>query len=104
MQILFNRLTGSKLKIAEFIHDYIHMQFENESVSNIFNKVTTFNFELKNLSDLKGRTIISIESSENLLSLDLEGKILNVGISEFDYVGPEALDFKGKDGELIVWR
>jgi hypothetical protein len=113
-------LKGKKIEFAEFtlssteginateentgiIELYLLLKFEEYSLS-IFNDFLLLE-NIESANELTGDTLIEVDEKENYINFLFEsGKILQVNMTEEDYIGPEAMHLAGKDGLNVVWN
>lgn len=95
-------LNGLKIVGIEELEDYIQIEFANSTHLSIFNKCS---YSGNLLSDLQGSTVKSISESDKLVLIEFEeGQSLEIGLSDDDYVGPEAMTLRKEGKPPIVWN
>lgn len=102
--VLFD-LIGIKLKELEVIQDYLQLTFENGVVLNVYNETLWKNSSMNVSSAFKGVEVSAIKETTNAIEIELlDGNSIQIGMSNKDYKGPEALEYIGADGERVVWN
>jgi hypothetical protein len=105
MQNVLGLLVGRKIQEAEKIHDYLQLWFDNGVLLNIFNVITVIGCMADDFSQFVGCEVSSINESDVAVEIVfLDGKLLRVGMSDGDYHGPEAMEYVGVGGEIVVWQ
>lgn len=93
-------IIGNNITNLFRIHDYVQILFSNGGIMNIYNKSNIYEFDSKIVGE-------SIENFvENGYSVEIHlsgGKIIRVGLSDDDYVGPEAIEYISPEGKRTIW-
>ena len=98
------QLIGRKIESANFIHDYLQIRFEDGSVMNIFNAIELSGFFAGDISKSIGCNIINFEGDDRAITISLgAGKTIKIGTLDEDYRGPEAIEYRGADGSIVIW-
>ena len=86
---------------VDLTHDFLSLQFDDRTTLNIFNK---YSYDGGDLSLLTGETVSSVVEEPHLLEVGFsKGGVLSIGLTNDDFVGPEAMVLKLNGGEIIVW-
>lgn len=86
------------------VHDYLQLHFDGGIIVNIFNRYCFVPEECGDLSRLLGASVVEHRRSDEFELLKFsEGSALKIGLSDGDYIGPEAIEIIESDGTRIVW-
>lgn len=101
MSEVIEQLLHQRINKIEEIHDYVQIHFANGAILNIFN---TFSVSGGELVDLIGSEISGVNTNEIEANLLLsKGGAIHVGMTDADYVGPEAMEFIAANGARVIW-
>ena len=104
MPNILGLLVGRKIQKAEMIHDYLQLWFDNGSLLNIFNVFIVMGFEIRNLSEIVGCEVVTVDvGNAEIAIVFVDEKSIRIGMSDSDYQGPEAMEYIGVGGERVVW-
>ncbi|MGA9720878.1 MAG: hypothetical protein WBQ86_00355 [Candidatus Binatus sp.] len=87
------------------VHDYLQIAFENGSGLNINNRFEIDGGDTSTLGWIKGQRLVSVR--DTLTTIDFtfsSGTTIRVGMTESDFCDPEAMEYHGADGNIVVWR
>ena len=85
-------------------NDYVQLQFDDGAILNIFNRYWLTPAERGDLSRLVGTTVVGSESTDSSECLRFSDEtLLEIGMTDGDYNGPEAIEVIEIDGTRIVW-
>lgn len=105
MPNMLGYLMGRRIVKAKKVHDYLQLWLDNGALLNIFNLFTVSGSVTDDFSQLIGCEICSVvESNIAVEIVFLNGKLLRVGMADSDFQGPEAMEYVGVGGEIIVWQ
>jgi hypothetical protein len=85
---------------VERVHDYLQITFSDESTVNVYNK---YSYD-GDVSDLEGKTLLSIAEQPDLVSLRFFGSELQISLADDDFSGPEAIEFRRPGKKPVVWN
>jgi len=93
-----------RIKKAELIHDYLQLYFEDGIVMNVFNSFCVVGNKSTDFSSISEIEISSVSLENERIDIELsDGKIIQIGMQEKDYRGPEAIEFIEASGRRVVW-
>lgn len=103
MKKYLDQLVGNAV-IVESREDQLSLIFNHRWVMTIYNKFQFFGDGVS-IDSLSGGILVAAKIDDNAMLLDFgyRGHIV-VDLSSEAYMGPEALQLIGPDGELIVWN
>ena len=96
-ELLENNICGKKIVKINYIHDYLQIFFDDNSILNLNNKVT-----MSGNIDLVIDKIIKnvILNNEILKLISVNDFVIEMTMKHEDYNGPEALEYY--NGDLII--
>jgi len=99
-----DHIAGRTVKSAATVHDYMQIYFDDGTILNIFNRIRAPAIDDILLAGLVHETVSDeIACADTILLRFSSGKSLEIGMSDADYRGPEALELIESDGKRIVW-
>lgn len=95
------KLVSLSVAAVDLVHDYLSLRFDDYTTLNVFNK---YSYDDGDLSSLAGQTVISVNEGNQSLEIRFsKGGILSIGMTDDDFVGPEAMTLKLNSGDTVVW-
>jgi hypothetical protein len=110
----YDELIGEELSGIAFVRDYVQLQFNSLpeltaltpiTVASGSASATLGNPDFANLAIGQiGRSVGAIDYREsNILRLIFEdGSVVSISLEPDDYTGPEAVNFRRRDGSMVV--
>jgi hypothetical protein len=107
------RLVGEELATVTFVRDYVQLGFDGPLLTSLTplvvtdtsGRVTSGDDQFRNrLCDLIGKQVTGVDlRAEDALFIRFgDGSSVSLSLRADDYPGPEAVNFRGADGQLIV--
>ena len=86
------------------VHDYLRIGFEDGSWLNIFNRFEIDGGDISALDRIKGQRLVSVNEIPEAIEFTFGYRItIRVGMTEADFLGPEAMVYADADGKTLVW-
>jgi len=99
-----SRIAGRVIKSASIVHDYVQLNFDDGSILNVFNQIRTPTINDGFVAWLANKRVLEDITNKDVIILRLSGgDSVEIGMSDADYRGPEALELIEADGKRIVW-
>jgi len=96
-------LIGRRIVEVAFIHEYIQLWLDDQSVLNVYNRWKIVG--RSHIGNLVSCVIVSIEEAAATLKISVSPEAaLIVGLADSDLSGPEALQYTPKVGPMVVWN
>jgi hypothetical protein len=111
---LSKQVVGEQLSGVTFVMDYLQLQFNPPPTINAYTAVTVFSNGKSFVSgddQFRNRLCeqitkivksVVIRSEEGFLITFEDGSVISISLKPSDYVGPEALEFRGRDNLWVV--
>jgi hypothetical protein len=110
----FDELISEELEAVTFVRDYVQLQFGSPSTLNVYNPMTvrqgrsierTGDADFANalIARIDKRVLAVTKHAGDKLVLHLDDdSIIEVSLRQEEYRGPEAFEYIGKDGDVLV--
>jgi hypothetical protein len=95
-------LLGKRVSEATTVHDYLQLCFNNSCSLSIFNKFRYLQFGFYPLKELTGEIITGVKENSSSIVIFFGEKSINIGLSDNDFVGPEAIVYRDDSGVIMV--
>ena len=111
---LSRQIVGEQLSGVTFVMDYLQLQFNPPPIINVYTPVTVASNggscasgddQFRNrLCDQITKIVksVAIRAEEAFLITFEDGSVVSISLKPSDYVGPEALEFHGRDNLWMV--
>ena len=87
------------------VHDYLRIGFEDGSWLNIFNRFEIDGGDISALDRIKGQRLVSVNEIPEVIEIIFSYRItIRVGMTDADFLGPEAMVYADADGKTLVWN
>lgn len=96
-------LVGRYVTVADVVHDYIQLRFDNGDILNIFNEYGLEGIGGFDVQALVGRRVASVSVQPQEVRVQLDGVQLRVSLLDAAFRGPEAIEYIPASGCPVVW-
>ena len=87
------------------VHDYLRIGFEDGSWLNIFNRFEIDCGDISALDRIKGQRLLSVNEIPGVIEFKFGYRMtIRVGMTDADFLGPEAMVYADADGKTLVWN
>jgi hypothetical protein len=87
------------------VHDYLRIGFEDGSWLNVFNRFEIAGDDISTLDRVKGQRLVSVDETPEAIEFEFgDGTAIRVGMTNDDFLGPEAMVYADPDGKTLVWN